>query len=176
MPSILQGGLDHLGSSSFWVPSSPSLFQSVWMSLSDKALWPMTTGTVWGTPGTEHKCQGQKGEGALTWPADPQHSAGCQDRAVCPNHACAPLPSPHPDASFGRAGTSRPALQTCVENKVRSRWEHWLLPWGHGRDRRTGMENLLGLAARPCSSWHPFQNLLSSSGVSRVLKNTCKSR
>ena len=101
-------------------PSGPSplLFQSVWPSLSDKALWPMTTGAVWGSPGTEHKCWGKRGNGGLTWPADPWHSAGCQHRAACPSHACAPWPSPQARTADCRAEPSWPALQTWVQSKV----------------------------------------------------------
>ena len=38
LPSILEGGLHHLGGSSLWTPSSPSLFQSARPSLGDKTL------------------------------------------------------------------------------------------------------------------------------------------
>ena len=38
------------------------------------------------------------------------------------------------------------------------------------------MEHLLGSVVRPCCSWHTLHKLLTSSGISTVLKNTWKSR
>lgn len=60
--------------------------------------------------------------------------------------------------------------------KLRSCREPWPKVQGHGRDRKTGMEHLLGLVGKCSLFCHLLQRILMSSGISSLLQKTWTSR
>lgn len=162
------------GSSCSWVHSSPSPFQSAQSSLSDKALSPTTTGTVWGILGTGHKCWGQQGK-----TVSPGQQTHCVVMGVSTDQ-CVPdmlaLQRHHLIVTPQLAERSLQGLHckpVCISKAqvtlgalalATRAWE--------GQDDW----DLLGLVRRQCSSQHALQKFSTSSGNCSVVTKTWKSR
>ena len=137
-PAPCQGTWTLFGGGCSWAPSSPSLFQSALLSLSDRALLPTSTGTVWGTLGTGHKCQGQRGE--TVSPGQQAHcivvgvgtEQGVPDTLALQSQQLLVTPQSAKQSLHGLHCKS-----VCTA-KPRSHWERWLWAQGHGKDRTSG--------------------------------------